>query len=44
MKVIVDCGTTSAHKFRTRLGFKQPDAILTKKQSVLTRIMSSFEG
>ena len=33
-----------AHKFRTRLGFKQDDAILTKKQSVLTKIMSLFEG
>ena len=33
-----------AHKFRTGLGFKQYDVILTKEQSVLTRIMSSFEG
>ena len=40
----MDCRTTSAHKFRTRLGFKQYDVILTKEQSVLTRIMSSFEG
>ena len=31
-------------KFRTRLGFKQYDVILTKQQSVLTRIMSSIEG
>ena len=34
----------SAHKFKTRLGFKQYDVILTKEQSVLTRIRSSFEG
>ena len=40
----MDCRTVSAHKFRTRLGFKQYDVILTKEQSVLTRIMSSFEG
>ena len=40
MKVIMDCRTTSAHKFRTRLGFKQYDVILTKEQSVLTKIMS----
>ena len=40
----MDFGTTSAHKFRTRLGFKQYDVILTKEPSVLTRIMSSFEG
>ena len=38
------CRTTLAHKFRTRLGFKQYDVILTKEQSVLTNIMSSFEG
>ena len=43
IKVIVDCRSTSAYKFRTRLGFKQYDVILTKKQSVLTKIMSSFE-
>ena len=40
----MDCRTVSPHKFRTRLGFKQCDIILTKEQSVLTRIMSSFEG
>ena len=42
VKVLVDCRTTSAQKVRTRLGFKQYDVILTKKQSVLTKIMSSF--
>ena len=42
IKLIMDCRTTSAHKFRTRLGFKQYDVILTKEQSVLTKIMSSF--
>ena len=35
---------TAAHKKRTRLGFKQCDVILTKEQSVLTIIKSSFEG
>ena len=30
--------------FITRLGFKQNDAILIKKQSMLTKIMSSLEG
>ena len=40
----MDCRKTMAHKFRTRLGFKQDDAILTKKQSVLTKILSLFEG
>ena len=37
------CRTTLAHKFRTILGFKQCDVILTKGQSVLTNIMNSFE-
>ena len=36
--------TTSAHKFQTRLGFKQYDAVLAKEQSMLTKIVSSFEG
>ena len=39
----MDCRTTSAHKFRTRLGFKQCDVILTKEQSVLTKKICSFE-
>ena len=43
-KVIIDCRTTAAHKFRTRLGFKQYDVILTKEQSVLSKIKSSFKG
>ena len=36
-KVIMDC-RTAAHKFRTRLGFKQCDVILTKEQLVLIKI------
>ena len=40
----MDCTTTSAHKLRTRLGFKQYDVILTTEQKLLTKIMSSFEG
>ena len=39
----MDCRTTSAHKFRTRLGFKQYDVILTREQSVLTKVMRPFE-
>ena len=41
VKVIMDLRTTSAHKFNTTLGFKQYDVILTKQQSVLTKMMSS---
>ena len=44
IKVIKDFRTTSAHRFRTRLEFEQSDVILTKGKSVLTKIMSSFEG
>ena len=32
-KVIMDCRTISAHKFRKRLEFKQHDVILTKEPS-----------
>ena len=31
LKVIGDCGTPAVHKFRTKLGFKQYDVILTKE-------------
>ena len=40
----MDCRRTSAHKFRTRFGFKQYDVILTKELLVLTKTISSFEG
>ena len=40
----MDCRRTSAHKGRTRLGFKQYEVIFTKEQSVLTKTMSPFEG
>ena len=44
-KVIMDGKPTWDHKFRTRVGFKQYDVVLTKEQSVLTNIiMSSIEG
>ena len=43
IKAIMDCRATSTHKFRTRLGFKQYDVLLTKEQLVLTKTMSSFE-
>ena len=39
-KIIMDCKTIAAHKFRTRLGFKQYNVILTKEKSVLTKIKS----
>ena len=42
-KVIMDFKVTSAYQFKAKLGFKQYDVISTKEQSVLTKIMSSFE-
>ena len=42
-KVTLEC-RPAACNFRTKLGFKQYDVILTKEQSMLTKIMSSFEG
>ena len=44
IKVFMDCKTTSPHKFRKRLELKHNDVILTKEQSVLTKIMTLFEG
>ena len=43
-KVIIVCRAAAAHKSRTKLGFKQYDVILTKEQSVLTKIKISSEG
>ena len=43
IKVIMDWRTISAHKFITRLGFKQY-VILAKEWSLLRKLMSSFEG
>ena len=46
----MDWRTISTYTFRftrtehSALAFKQRDIILTKEQSVLTKIMSSFEG
>ena len=40
----MDWRTTAGSKFRTRSVFKQYGLILTKKQSVLTKIKISFEG
>ena len=42
----MDCRIIRARlgKLRARLGFKQYDVVLTKEESVLTKIMSPFEG
>ena len=40
----MDSRVTTTHKFRARLRFKQYDVILTSQQSILTKIVSLFEG
>ena len=40
----MDCRAISARNFRTRLGFKLYNVILTKEQWMLTIKMSSFVG
>ena len=43
IKVIMACRKRMPLNFGTRLAFKQQDVILTKEQSVVTEMMSSFE-
>ena len=38
----MDCKTIPAINFRIRLGFNQPDPIMTQEQSILTKVRSIF--
>ena len=38
----MDSRTTAAISFRTRLGFKQDDPIMTQEQSILSKIVTIF--
>ena len=38
----MDCRTTPAVNFRTRLGFSQHDPIMTQRQLALTKVMTVF--
>ena len=38
----MDCRTTSAIYFRTRLGFNQHYPIMTQEQSILSKIVTIF--
>ena len=38
----MDCRTTSAVNFRTRLGFNQHDPIMTQEQSILSNVVTVF--
>ena len=42
--IIMDCRTSIAVEFKSKLGFKQHDIIMTKEQSVITKIMKIFCG
>ena len=38
MQIIMDCRTTPAVHFKTKLGFRQPDPIITEEQSILSKL------
>ena len=38
IQTVMNCRTTPAIEFKKRLGFKQHDAIMTQKESVLTKL------
>ena len=42
VQIIMDCRTVSAVIFKSRLGFKQQDPIMTQEQSVLTKLREAF--
>ena len=42
IQIIMDCRTTPAVNFRTRLGFSQHDPIMTQEQSILSKIETVF--
>ena len=42
LSIIMDCRIPTASEFRSKLGFNQNDLIMTKEQSMLTRIMKKF--
>ena len=40
----MDCRTTPAVRFRTKLGFSQHDPIMTQEQSILSKIVTLFSA
>ena len=42
MQIIMDCRTTPAVTFRTKLGLSQLDPIITQEQSILSKIVTIF--
>ena len=43
VQIIMDCRTTPSIDFKTRLGFKQHNPIMTQKESVLTKLDTFFK-
>ena len=44
IQIIMDCRTTPAVKFKTKLGFNQYDPIMTQELSVLSKIKTIFSA
>ena len=44
IQIILDCRTTPAVDFKSRLGFNQYDPIMTQEQSVLSKIKTVFSA
>ena len=44
IQIIMDCRTTPAVNFKTRLGFKQHDPIIRQEQSTLPKIKAIFSA
>ena len=44
LSIIIDYKTPKSIWFTTNLGFNQHDLVMTKKQSVLTKIMKVFSS
>ena len=44
LPITMDCRTSTAVEFKSKLGFKQHNIIMTKEQSVITNIMKVFCG
>ena len=42
MQIIMDCRTTPAVNFKTKLGFNQHDPIMTQEQSILSKMATLF--
>ena len=42
MQIIMDCRTTPAVNFKTKLGFNQHGPIMTQEQSILSNILTLF--